>query len=119
LTIKERRFTVESIVADAIEEEGPVVVITDGSGKLPSLVNEKCEFCGRRKQLSRKSWRPISCVCCDAHKHQCRHRPRVGPPDFKDHEWPVVNPLTGKVERMTIAKQHELREQLEKESSHQ
>jgi len=119
---------VESIVADATEEE-LVVVITDGSGKVPSLVgsgkvpslvNEKCEFCGRRKQLSpRKHWRLISCVCCDVREHQCRHRPGARPPNFKDRARPVVNPLTGKVEKMTIARQRELQEQLEKESSHQ
>ncbi len=107
-------------VADTIEEEGPIVVITDGSGKLPSLVNEKCELCGRRKQLSlRKHRRPISCVCCDIHEHQCKHRPRASWKDISEHEWPIVNPLTGKVERMTIAKQRELREQFGKEPSHQ
>jgi len=35
----------------------------------PSL---KCDFCGRKLQISNR--RPSRCVCCDVHDENCKHR---------------------------------------------
>ncbi len=75
----------------------------------------KCLLCNRNKQESKHH--DPRCVCCDVHAGNCRHKPGV-PKDqadkgleiFRAHKWPLWNPLTGKVKRMTIVEREKMRE---------
>ena len=67
-----------------------------------------CTFCNRRKQTS-KRWKEPRCVCCDVHEGNCKHRPKTDPVDiFKTHLWPLTDPFTKEVTRMTLGENNRL-----------